>query len=54
MSKSNEADLQRKEAIDNLKGERIKLLEKLNDLSEKINIVNDQITTLSALTSDIT
>lgn len=61
MSKSNEADLQRKEAIEKLLDEKSELLEKAhnamgeyNDLREKIHVINDQIATLQALTSDIT
>lgn len=34
MSKSNEADLQRKEAIEKLKGERIELLEEIKFVLE--------------------
>lgn len=70
----SDSDLQRKEAIEKLKGERIELLEKIKecheivmeggdsniaikhtkDLYEKIAIIDDQIRTLQALTSDIT
>lgn len=66
MSKMSDADLQRKEVIEKLKGERIELLEDLKNfdsmgdtedikkMEEKIAIVTDQIKTLQALTSDIT
>lgn len=65
MSKSNEADLQRKESIEKLVNERSDLFEELkaleqshdieaDELESKIDIITDQISTLQALTSGIT
>lgn len=61
MSKSNEADLQRKEAIEKLLDEREELREKQRfheneaiTFNQKVDIITDQIATLQALTSDIT
>lgn len=62
MSKMSDADLQRKEAIEKLKGERIELLEMVNyegapdqkenkQILEQLTIIDDQITTLQALDS---
>lgn len=61
MSKISDADLQRKESIERLQGEKIEVRERVDELNrllekqmEKIHILDDEIATLQALTSDIT